>query len=106
MKTKVVLTLFLAIAVFAAISARGAQQSYIAGTITNSSGHPVASLWVILTDQGNRQAGRFLTGEDGRYYIGYLMPGTYRITVEKQNRILFQQMVNLPRDQQFNIRVP
>ena len=60
-----------------------AQQSTrtsVRGTVT-SAGKPARSVWVIISQDG-REKGRSLTGDDGKYYIANLDPGTYDFVVE------------------------
>ena len=81
--------------------------TYITGKVVRGGSNPVRSVWVILFD-GDRVKGRSLTGDDGRYYIGNLENKTYTIVVRRQatGGNLASQQVTLPRNRQFDIRVP
>jgi uncharacterized surface anchored protein len=53
----------------------------ITGTVrTARSGLPVADAWVTLVDASGSVAGSTVTGEDGRYQFGDLLPGVYTLT--------------------------
>jgi Carboxypeptidase regulatory-like domain len=59
---------------------------YITGTVTSvSSGTPVPSVWVIISQNGSEK-GRSLTGDDGKFYIDNLPDGKYDLVATKGNR--------------------
>ncbi len=78
---------------------------HITGKVTASSDEPVSSVWVVLV-QNEVEKGRALTGDDGKYYIGSLEKGTYTIVVKGKEKELFRGQVQLPRDQEHDVRTP
>jgi len=106
MRKFILLLVFTGLVVLTANFLQGAQESRIAGVITNANGRPAASVWVMLYDRNEKQVGRSLTGDDGRYYIGYLKPGTYTLKVKKRDNVLEQRSVRIPGDESTNIRLP
>src|SRR6476659_9853465 len=77
---KDLLRLTVPIALIAAVSpgladAQPVTRTFVKGTVT-SAGKPARSVWVIISLNG-REKGRSLTGDDGKYYIANLDPGTY-----------------------------
>jgi hypothetical protein len=52
------------------------------GAVTDSTGATVASAKVSATNSGTAFVYETLTGQDGSYYIPYVTPGEYRLTVE------------------------
>lgn len=73
-----------AIAGLLAPGVAGAQQTgTISGQIVDVSGAPVAGATVRLTGNSLSTARTVSTGEDGRYRLSQLAPGTYNIEVEK-----------------------
>jgi hypothetical protein len=86
------------IAVIAAASpgmsdAQQSTRTFVKGTVT-SAGKPARSVWVIISLNG-REKGRSLTGDDGKYYIADLDPGTYDFVVEKGEQ-LYKGRATLP----------
>ena len=86
------------IALIAAVSpgpsdAQPAPRTFVKGTVT-SAGKPARSVWVIISLNG-REKGRSLTGDDGKYYIANLDPGTYDFVVERREQ-LYQGRATLP----------
>ena len=79
---------------------------YISGKVVAGSSKPASSTWVIVY-AGATQKGRSLTGDDGKYYIGGLAPGTYGIVVRKQpNSVnLFQGEISLPKNRIYNVKI-
>src|SRR5437016_4580260 len=81
------LTLILSLSVvfFAIASARG-QSTYgaIAGSVTDPSGAAIPDAQVTLTNLGTMEKRTQSTGSDGLYTFVNLIPGSYRIDVEKQ----------------------
>src|SRR5262245_22926575 len=65
----------------------------VKGTVT-SAGKPARSVWVIISLNG-REKGRSLTGDDGKYYIANLDPGTYDFVVARSEQ-LYKGRVTLP----------
>ena len=68
-------------------------RTFVKGAVT-SAGKPARSVWVIVSLNG-REKGRSLTGDDGRYYIADLDPGTYDFVVEKGGQ-LYKGRATLP----------
>ncbi len=76
-------------------------RTFVKGTVT-SAGKPARSVWVIISLNG-REKGRSLTGDDGKYYIADLDPGTYDFVVERGEQ-LYKGRATLPiTDGTFNI---
>ena len=68
-------------------------RTFVKGTVT-SAGKPARSVWVIISLNG-REKGRSLTGDDGKYYIADLDPGTYDFVVERGEQ-LYKGRATLP----------
>jgi hypothetical protein len=68
-------------------------RTFVKGTVT-SAGKPARSVWVIVSLDG-REKGRSLTGDDGKYYIANLDPGTYDFVVQRGEQ-LFKGRATLP----------
>jgi len=86
------------IALIAAVSpglsdAQPATRTFVKGTVT-SAGKPARSVWVIVSLDG-REKGRSLTGDDGKYYIANLDPGTYDFVVQRGEQ-LYKGRATLP----------
>jgi hypothetical protein len=81
-------------------------RGYISGKVVSGSSKPASSTWVIAY-AGATQKGRSLTGDDGKYYIGGLSPGTYSIVVRKQPTSvnLFQGQISLPQNKIYNVKI-
>jgi hypothetical protein len=77
---------------------------YIKGSVTASTGRPVASVWVTISLNG-AERGRSLTGDDGKYYISNLAEGTYDIVVLQGNRQIYRGKVIIPGDITHNILI-
>ena len=54
----------------------------LVGTVTDSTGAVVANANVTATNVATAFVSKTVTSTDGAYYIPYLAPGTYRLTVE------------------------
>ena len=83
--------------------APAAGQTFVSGNVFNPDGRPAVSVWVIL--QGPQREWQFLTGGDGSYFIGYIQPGQYRITVRRRDTDLFSAAISLPADERYDIRL-
>ncbi len=55
----------------------------ILGTVTDNSGATVAGAQVVVRDIGKGTEQRYITDATGSYSAPYLVPGTYRVSVEK-----------------------
>jgi len=86
-----------------ALRAQPSDQSYIRGTVTVA-GRPFVSAWIVLSQNGQVKR-RFLTGDDGKYYIGKVSPGAYDITVLQGLVQRFEAQVSLPKDSIYNINI-
>ena len=73
--------------------AQQATRTFVKGTVT-SAGTPARSVWVIVSMNG-REKGRSLTGDDGKYYIANLAPGTYDVVVRRAQQ-LYKGRATLP----------
>src|SRR5262245_6260377 len=75
--------------------AAGAQSTYgsIAGSVTDSTGAAISDAQVILTSLGTTQKRTQVTSADGLYSFVSLVPGQYRVEVEKQG---FRRFVREP----------
>ena len=110
MKSKILfLTLWLVWPMAASPSVREtrpAEMCSIAGTVyyASTKRKPVSSVWVVLR-QNAEQKGQFLTGDDGKYYIGKLDEGRYDLTVEKTGVQMYRSQINLPQDNKYDISV-
>lgn len=69
-------------------------QASVKGTVT-SAGKPARSVWVIVSVKGSEK-GRSLTGDDGKYYIAGVDPGTYDFVVEEKGAQLYKGRATLP----------
>ena len=97
------LPLMMPIAVIAAASpgfSEAQQRTFVKGTVT-SAGTPARSVWVIVSMNGHEK-GRALTGDDGKYYIANLDPGTYDIVVQRDQQ-LYKGRATLPANSTFDI---
>jgi hypothetical protein len=74
--------------------AQPSSRTSVKGTVT-SAGKPARSVWVIISLNG-REAGRSLTGDDGKYYIAGVDPGTYDFVVEGKGVQLYKGRATLP----------
>ena len=84
--------------------ALSAQADHLTGMVKSSSGAPLASVWVIISQDGV-QKGKSLTGNDGKYYISNLGGGTYQVVVMKSKRQLYQAQINMPGDGNYDIQI-
>lgn len=87
----------------AALGFRPEAASYVKGAVTQSR-RPLRSVWVIVSQSG-QERGRALTGDDGKFYIGNLIDGTYDITVIQGKLQIFSSRINLPANNLFNISI-
>jgi len=84
-------------------AAAGQGRSFVKGGVSKA-GKPVSSAWVIVS-QGTQEKGRALTGDDGKFYIGYLSEGAYDIVVLKDKTQMFKGQITLPKNSTFNIKL-
>ena len=74
--------------------AQPSTRTFVKGTVT-SAGKPARSVWVIISLNG-RETGRSLTGDDGKYYIAGVDPGTYDFVVVEKGVQLYKGRATLP----------
>jgi len=74
----------LAGAIIASATSSWAQEtrSAIFGTVTDASGGVMPGIVVVVSNEGTNVATEAVTNERGYFELPYLIPGTYRITVE------------------------
>jgi len=84
-------------------SAALAQWSPFSGTVFGPDGQPANAVWVVLQKDGRDW--RYLTGYDGRFFIGNLRPGSYRLSVTRDGRALHSATVTLPASLPHDIRL-
>jgi Carboxypeptidase regulatory-like domain len=90
----------LASAAPAAAQKKGAS---VRGTVRDRAGRPAVSVWVIVSGSGRDW--KFLTGNDGRYFIGYIAPGRYRIEARKGGDAVYSDTVTLRGNEVRDIRL-
>ena len=74
--------------------AQPSSRTFVKGTVT-SAGKPARSVWVIVSLNGHEK-GRSLTGDDGKYYIAGVDPGTYDFVVVEKGGQLYKGRATLP----------
>ena len=74
--------------------AQPSTRTFVKGTVT-SAGKPARSVWVIVSLNGHEK-GRSLTGDDGKYYIAGVDPGTYDFVVVGKGVQLYKGRATLP----------
>lgn len=74
--------------------AQPSSRTFVKGTVT-SAGKPARSVWVIVSLNGHEK-GRSLTGDDGKYYIAGVDPGTYDFVVVEKGAQLYKGRATLP----------
>jgi hypothetical protein len=84
-----------------AIGFQSPRATYIKGVVTQSN-KPVRSVWVIISQSG-QERGRYLTGDDGRFYVGNLPSGDCDIAVWQGKQQIYSSRINLPGNNIFNI---
>ena len=84
-----------------AIGFQSQRATYIKGVVTQST-KPVRSVWVIISQAG-QERGRYLTGDDGKFYIGNLPSGDSELAVWQGKQQIYSSRVNLPGNNVFNI---
>src|SRR5437588_11920659 len=65
----------------AALLAQTGGGATLVGTVTDSSGAVVAGAKVTVVNTGTNFVTETTTNADGAYYVPYLIPGDYRVTV-------------------------
>jgi hypothetical protein len=74
--------------------AQPSTRTFVKGTVI-SAGKPARSVWVIVSLNGHEK-GRSLTGDDGKYYIAGVDPGTYDFVVVERDVQLYKGSATLP----------
>jgi hypothetical protein len=97
------LAIAIAILAFASQQALAQKKTFVTGGVYEVTGRPAVSVWVIL--RKDRRDWKFLTGDDGRYFIGYIEAGRYTLTVERRGRLIYNDAISLPADQNHDIRL-
>lgn len=77
--------------------------TYIKGVVTQSK-KPLRSVWVIASQTG-QERGRYLTGDDGKFYISNLASGECEIAVWQGKQQIYSSRISLPSNNIFNITV-
>jgi protocatechuate 3,4-dioxygenase beta subunit len=72
--------------------------SFLEGTVSDETGHPVAGAQVATIDPGREFAGQVTTDARGRYRLGPLAKGSYRVIVHADSYLDGFAMKNLPED--------
>ena len=80
------------LAVLALPAVAQAQRATLTGTVTDAAGTPQGTVTVIVTTLDADVDRRTVTGPDGIYTFGGLLPGRYRIRVEEPNFELFSSL--------------
>src|SRR3954469_710607 len=88
----------------AAIGFQAQSPTYLKGVVTQSN-KPVRSVWVIASQYG-QERGRYLTGDDGKFYIPNLSSGDGDVVVWQDKQQIYSGRFNLPGDKIFNILIP
>ena len=86
-----------------AIGFRPQNATYLKGAVTQSN-KPLRSVWVIVS-QKEEERGHYLTGDDGKFYIGNLSSGDYDIAVWHGKQQIYSGRISLPGDRVFNITI-
>lgn len=87
-------SLILAGAQLACVGSAVSQQAVVKGTVFEANGSPAGAVWIVLSSTG--RTWRFLTGADGRYFIGGLPSGRYRLTVTRDKDEVFSADISIP----------
>lgn len=84
-----------------------AQESeYVTGEIKYAAtGSAARGLWVEVY-LGTMLKGRSLTGDDGRYYVAGLTPGSFEIVVKQNMTVLLRQGITLPAQRTSDFMLP
>src|SRR5580765_1263958 len=99
-----VIVIMIALLGAAAIGVQTQSPTYLKGVVTQSN-KPVRSVWVIASQYG-QERGRYLTGDDGKFYIPNLSSGDGDVVVWQDKQQIYSGRFNLPGDKIFNIVIP
>lgn len=87
-------------------AAHAQENEYVTGEIRyQSDGMAAGGLWVEVY-LGSILRGRSLTGDDGRYYVAGLAPGSFEIVVKQNMTVLLRQGIILPDQHICNFMLP
>jgi hypothetical protein len=90
----VLVAALIAVASSGLADAQPSARTFVKGTVT-SAGKPARSVWVIISLNGGEK-GRSLTGDDGKYYIAGVDPGSYDFVVVGRGVQLYKGRATLP----------
>ena len=99
-----VIVIMIALLSAAAIGFQAQSPTYLKGVVTQSN-KPVRSVWVIASQFG-QERGRYLTGDDGKFYIPNLSSGDGDVVVWKDKQQIYSGRFNIPGDKTLNIVIP
>ena len=83
MKSSILITLVL---LASAAFAQTTGSATLVGTVTDTSGAMIPGAKVLVVNTETRFNFEGLTNNDGYYYVPYLRPGVYNLTIEAQDR--------------------
>jgi hypothetical protein len=86
-----------------AIGFQSQKATYIKGVVTQSK-KPLRSVWVIASQAG-QERGRYLTGDDGKFYISNLPSGDCDLAVWQGKQQIYSGRISLPGNNIFNITI-
>jgi hypothetical protein len=102
------LSILALVLVTAACAANAAETCSLHGVVSEPSGQPAPSVWVLFTQgpDGPEQA-RSLTTDNGKYYVSGMQAGTYTIKVRRgETTWIVENGVRCAGDQTHDIRLP
>jgi hypothetical protein len=93
---------------FAALgSSASAGTCSIRGVVSQPSGQPAASVWIVLTQApGGGERARSLSTDNGKYYLSQLAPGAYSIAARRGDKTLVESPVSCAGDVVHDIKLP
>lgn len=92
-----------AVVAASAIGFQSQSANYLKGVVTQSK-KPLRSVWVIASQTG-QERGRYLTGDDGKFYLGNLPAGECEIAVWQGKTQIYSGRISLPGSNIFNITI-
>jgi hypothetical protein len=78
---KALFSVFASLAIVAALMAQTGSQGTFVGTVSDATGAAVPGVKVTVVNTGTQFLSEATTNSEGNYYVPYLNPGTYKITV-------------------------
>ena len=85
--------------------AHAQEKEYVTGKITyQSNGRCANGLWVEIHFDSLLK-GRSLTGDDGRYYVTGLTPGSFELVVKRGESVLLRCNIMLPTHRSYDIQL-